>query len=573
MDDSLINYYKRSNKALFEEFEEKMAIYDLQNYIPIYHNFFNLGLSNYNNINLNHNHHIKSIKSKIKKNIYECELVDMSGNNVGTTQIFFKYSPLIDPAKYMEGKYTLPLNDLKALPDTLEYDVNPKIKDINNGAYTDGFFSFLSSKLLTEYKIPHCVNFYGAFIGTQGLFTFDVSDDWEYMYDSTFFCKHKDELFYVDEEKIKQFYISDSRSNKPKLSIADTKVQDIKAVKWDNEVFEDVFEGSKVIKSEITEIDNIETSKDNIKLVADNNSSNGNASTSSSYSSRTSNTDSDYNSDSSCVDDADEDEDEDKDEDSCSDSDDDYIDGTIIDFPVEIISQEVCKDTLDHLMKVDEISIPVWRSILMQVIMSLLVYQKAFNFTHNDLHTNNIMYVETDKEFIYYKVDDKYYKVPTFGKIFKIIDFGRAIYKYKGKILCSDSYHPTGDAATQYNCEPYFNEKKARLEPHYGFDLCRLACALYDDLVDEDNSGAFNPLSDIIKEWCTDDNGKNILYKTNGVERYPDFKLYKMIARTVHNPTPKNQLKKEFFALYETVHKKINKKTKIVNIDTLPSFI
>jgi hypothetical protein len=571
MDDSLINYYKRSNKALFEEFDEKMSIYNVQNYIPIYHHFFNLGLSNYNNINLNHNHHIKSIKSKIKKNIYECELVDMSGNNVGTTQIFFKYSPLIDPAKYMEGKYTLPLNDLKALPDTLEYDVNPKIKDINNGAYTDGFFSFLSSKLLTEYKIPHCVNFYGAFIGTQGLFTFDVSDDWEYMYDSTFFCKHKDELFYVDEEKIKQFYISDSRSNKPKLSIADTKDQDIKVVKWDNEVFEDVFEGSKDIKSEITEINDIKTSKDNIKLVADNSSSNGNASTSSSYSSRTSNTDSDYNSDSSC--DNDEDDDEDEDEDSCSDSDDDYIDGTIIDFPVEIISQEVCKDTLDHLMKVEEISIPVWRSILMQVIMSLLVYQKAFNFTHNDLHTNNIMYVETDKEFIYYKVDDKYYKVPTFGKIFKIIDFGRAIYKYKGKIICSDSYHPAGDAATQYNCEPYFNEKKARLEPHYGFDLCRLACALYDDLVDEDNSGAFNPLSDIIKEWCTDDNGKNILYKTNGVERYPDFKLYKMIARTVHNPTPKNQLKKEFFALYETVHKKINKKTKIVNIDTLPSFI
>ena len=179
MDNSLINYYKRPNKALFDEFEEKMAVYDLQNYIPIYQNFFNLGSGNYNNINLNHNHHIKSIKSKIKKNVYECELVDMSGNNVGTTQIFFKYSPLIDPAKYMEGKYTLPLNDLKALPDTLEYCANPKIKDINNAAYTDGFFSFLSSKLLTEYKIPHCVNFYGAFIGTQGLFTFDVSDDWE----------------------------------------------------------------------------------------------------------------------------------------------------------------------------------------------------------------------------------------------------------------------------------------------------------------------------------------------------------------------------------------------------------
>ena len=37
-----------------------------------------------------------------------------------------------------------------------------------------------------------------------------------------------------------------------------------------------------------------------------------------------------------------------------------------------------------------------------------------------------------------------------------------------------------------------------------------------------------------------DDNGKNILYKKNGEERYPNFKLYKMIARIVHNHTPEN---------------------------------
>ena len=118
------------------------------------------------------------------------------------------------------------------------------------------------------------------------------------------------------------------------------------------------------------------------------------------------------------------------------------------------------------------------------------------------------------------------------------------------------------------------NDRKARLDPHYGFDLCRLACALYDDLVDDtDDKTLCDPLSDIIREWCTDDNGKNILYKTNGVERYPDFKLYKMIARTVHSPTPSSQLDKDFFALCETTHRKINKKTRIINIDSLPSFI
>ena len=27
----------------------------------------------------------------------------------------------------------------------------------------------------------------------------------------------------------------------------------------------------------------------------------------------------------------------------------------------------------------------------------LITYQKTFHFTHNDLHTNNIMYIKTEK--------------------------------------------------------------------------------------------------------------------------------------------------------------------------------
>ena len=70
-----------------------------------------------------------------------------------------------------------------------------------------------------------------------------------------------------------------------------------------------------------------------------------------------------------------------------------------------------------------------------------------------------------------------------------------------------------------------------------------------------------------------DDKGKNILYKKNGVERYPDFKLYKMISRTVHNPTPQAQLDNPFFSEYVVTKKTINKKAKIMNIDKIPSYV
>ena len=213
----------------------------------------------------------------------------------------------------------------------------------------------------------------------------------------------------------------------------------------------------------------------------------------------------------------------------------------------------------------------------MQIIMILITYQKTFSLTHNDLHTNNVMYVETEKQYIHYCYNKIYYKVPTFGKIFKIIDFGRSIYKYNGKIMCSDSFHPRGDAATQYNCEPYFNSNKPRLEPNPSFDLCRLACSLFDYFVDDIDDikdiKKCEPLVKLIVKWCRDDKGRNVLYKTDGMERYPEFKLYKMIARTVHNHLPHEQLEHYLFKNFITTRKKMNRKTKVINIDKLPCYI
>ena len=177
--------------------------------------------------------------------------------------------------------------------------------------------------------------------------------------------------------------------------------------------------------------------------------------------------------------------------------------------------------------------------------MILITYEKVFDFTHNDLHTNNIMYVKTDKKFLNYCYNGVYYRVPTFGKIYKIIDFGRAIYKYNGKQMCSDSFYPKGDAAGQFNFYVFKNEKKKEVLPNKGFDLCRLACSLYDYFFDELTERKYNDVEKLIQDWIKDDNKKNILYKSNGEERYPDFKLYKMITRKCTKQTPNAQLIKK----------------------------
>ena len=260
------------------------------------------------------------------------------------------------------------------------------------------------------------------------------------------------------------------------------------------------------------------------------------------------------------------------------DGDDEVHNAHIFNFPVNAIIMEKCDNTLDSLLcGKNEMTDPEWAATLMQVIMTLITYQHMFAFTHNDLHTNNIMFVKTDKKFLHYLHKGIYYRVPTYGRIMKIIDFGRAIYKFGGQTMVSDSFDRRGDAATQYNCEPYMNPRKPRLDPNPSFDLCRLACSLFDyfveDIRDEAEYAATlkeNRIASMVVEWLKDDKGRNVLYKKNGEERYPEFKLYKMIARSVHGAVPHEQLQRPMFAHFAIPRKQIKGKPHIMNIDTLP---
>ena len=90
----------------------------------------------------------------------------------------------------------------------------------------------------------------------------------------------------------------------------------------------------------------------------------------------------------------------------------------------------------------------------------------------------------------------------------------------------------------------------------------------YDEI--KDLSKCKDPVKRIITEWCLDDKGLNMLYKGNGVDRYPEFKLYKMIARCVHNHTPQAQLDRPEFDSY--VYKG-DLPANVIDIDKIPAYI
>lgn len=214
----------------------------------------------------------------------------------------------------------------------------------------------------------------------------------------------------------------------------------------------------------------------------------------------------------------------------------------ITDYPVALICLEKCDGTLDSLIEKGLVDSPICMSIAFQIVITLALYQRIFQFTHNDLHTHNIMYKKTDIETLHYIYQGQAYAVPTFGYIFKIIDFGRSVYHFQGRKFTSDGFSPSGDANSQYNTEPYFNPLKKRIEENPSFDLCRLGCSIYDFIIDHDEPDReLDEFQTLVNQWCQDDRNKNVLYKANGKERYPNFKLYKMIARAVHSHTPDSQ--------------------------------
>ena len=525
------------------------CIQNIQLYNPIYNRFFDMNNNNFGKIALNHMYHINDLT----------HVYDMNNPELIEKNVFVKFSPLLDPYRYMIGKYDIKDANIRTMPrfDSTNETVHPKMICHDNASYVDAFFSYLSSNLLHTHKFIHAVDYYGSYIGVQDAFRVSISDDIEFLRNSRFFNENIGKLFVIeDDERVNDGLniIAGSRQNKHRLLLEDND-----DINLDCDLLPDI-ESVEINDNNDEEVEIIYTKK-----TRSINSSSDESSSSDSDLNYSSSDESDVDSDAACGSEPDSTSDE-----SSEYTDDEDVFGYIHNFPVQMICMEKCDGTLDELFVTDEISVDNGASYLFQIIMILLVYQKAFKFTHNDLHTNNVMYVNTDKPFLYYNYDGQTYKVPTYGRIMKIIDFGRSIYNFKGKIFCSDSFAPDGDATTQYNMEPFMNSKRPILEPNDSFDLCRLGSSIFDFILEIDvDIDDMDDLQKTIARWCMDDNGKNVLYKKNGEERYPSFKLYKMIARAVHNHTPENQLNEPYFKQFQSSDVQEN----VLDINKIPCYV
>ena len=485
---------------------------------------------------------------------------------------FVKRIHLLDPICAMEGEYVWPEEGALPAPSELWKTALAKLNDPLNEAYVDTLYAAVAHKFVESGISPHWCKSYGTFSARVEKYLFNITDEYDSMRHKPWWRRNQRHGLF------KLFKDSDSEEGDDQRffteGLLDIEDGDIEVVgdigsptQKEKELSYNVVEEEENIEVEASPESvkpvRLTTPKLRLKRVANVSDSSGSGSSGGS-------------SDNSSY---------------CDSEDEIQHFAEFANFPVQVTLLEKLDGTLDELIdEEDEEDAAMieskesrWSAWLFQIIAALTSAQYWTGFVHNDLHTNNVMWSGTGLTHLYYRIhkgkETYYMSIPTYGRIMKIIDFGRASYTLPepGGFFISDAFYPGNDAATQYNCEPFYDPKEGKkVEPNTSFDLCRLAISLLESLYPERPvaltptkimskegskmytetvSGIYN----MLWEWLTDDDGKNVLRKPDGKERYPDFDLYRALAAEVHKAVPKKQIERPLFAGFKVLAKALPK--------------
>jgi hypothetical protein len=210
---------------------------------------------------------------------------------------------------------------------------------------------------------------YDSYICIKKDVEINIADDFEYICDTKFFNEKLNNLFYFKDGSISD--ILKNKNNKESIEISEENIElDIETLEIESLKDES--------EEEINEVNDIGTECSEIK---------------------------DSDSELSFTDEEEEESDgyeTESGEESEEDVEPQELVLVVKEMPVQVVSIEKCENTLDSLLEKNDVRMEELESAMFQVIAMLYTYQSVFKFTHNDLHTNNIMYVNTVLEFLFY---------------------------------------------------------------------------------------------------------------------------------------------------------------------------
>lgn len=476
-----------------------------------------------------------------------------SDNSQKRVKAFKKMMPLVDPY------YWLRFKERPAKPFLWNYQKQEIVCPENQG-YVDCVASYLASKIKLQLKSPHFCDFYGAFRAVTDIFYYNLEDDFEdFRFTNWFWNGLENNEFGIRviekpsgrrltmEEICKLFkpdqeFLHDDQSDDNDSDLnEETDDDDYESL--DAESLHDLSQNSQnmVELMDLAEVDLQIQNSDPITI------SRKPGSTPKTVHSMTTASDDSFT--------------------------EDYdIHAELYQMPVAIQYLECFEGTMDELLEIKEYA-PIktaeqeniWSAWLFQICAALTQLQSSLRLTHNDLHTCNVLWKKTSAEFLLYSdTNGRKWKIPTYGYIFSIIDYGRSIFWLNNFTIVSSDYNDGHDAYGMYNFGPILEDDQPQVFPNKSFDLCRLACSLLRGLYHR--NPASNPKGQIITKeggwevretekevfnllwtWLRTKSKSNVLETEFGQEKHPGFDLYAVIAKEVKDAVPEEQLGKSIF--------------------------
>ena len=221
--------------------------------------------------------------------------------------------------------------------------------------------------------------------------------------------------------------------------------------------------------------------------------------------------------------------------------------------PVQLKFSEYCgEDNINGRIRFTE---KEWESILFQIMYTLYVSWAYFKLTHNDLHLGNILFKSTMDEYIYYKIKGKYYKIPTYGYIVKIIDWNRATFSINGTHFKNECFDRDGDCYGHFIFPENNYYCKNPILPDEYSDLALLASSI----IDEGNMKENTKIYEIVKGLCTNKYGVCV------PEKYSEFNMYRESTKC-KNSNPEKLFNSPVFSKYRIKQAEIPENSDIYNI-------
>jgi hypothetical protein len=132
------------------------------------------------------------------------------------------------------------------------------------------------------------------------------------------------------------------------------------------------------------------------------------------------------------------------------------------DFPCYLLMCEKADTDIDLLYDIGKLDETHFNSIVFQIYAAIFCAISIFGLKHNDLHLSNVMLSRTKQKYLYYYYKGDYYRIPTFGYIVRIIDWGRGTYEFDGNQGYNHIF------TTEYDCFDQYRYKRMNhsgLEP------------------------------------------------------------------------------------------------------------